>query len=115
AAQATNFAGAERVAWLCYENGDYAAAKSWLRRAPAGSETALWLEGKLAAREGGCPRRKAPMPRPRESWKAGRKSKSKLPRSTPKRKARTASFKESAGSWQWERANSTPRWTPFCA
>lgn len=53
AVKAQRFAGAERVAWMCYDRGDYAAAKRWLRCAPADSVEALWLEGKLAAREGG--------------------------------------------------------------
>jgi hypothetical protein len=46
------FAGAERVAWLCYSQGEYAQAKLWLARAPQKSPESLWLAGKFAAREG---------------------------------------------------------------
>ena len=49
---ARNFAGAERVAWLCYWAGDYRAASRWLERAPQDDTHTLWLKGKLAAREG---------------------------------------------------------------
>ncbi len=51
-ANARDFAGAERVAWLCYLAGDYGAASRWLERAPKDDTHTLWLKGKLAAREG---------------------------------------------------------------
>jgi hypothetical protein len=46
------FAGAERVAWLCYASAEYGPARRWLARAPKNSPRALWLAGKLAARDG---------------------------------------------------------------
>ena len=46
------FAGAERIGWLCYNAGNFAAARRWLARAPQTSPQALWLAGKLAARDG---------------------------------------------------------------
>ncbi|HZJ16735.1 MAG TPA: hypothetical protein VFD27_16905, partial [Chthoniobacteraceae bacterium] len=46
------FAGAERIGWLCYNAGNFAAARGWLARAPRKSPHALWLAGKLAARDG---------------------------------------------------------------
>lgn len=46
------FAGADRVAWMYYSKGNYAAARRWLKHASSKSPEALWLEGKLAAREG---------------------------------------------------------------
>ena len=52
AAGVREFAGAERVAWLCYGAADYAGARRWLVRAPQKSPQALWLAGKLAARDG---------------------------------------------------------------
>lgn len=52
AAGVREFAGAERVAWLCYNAADYAGARRWLARAPKKSPHALWLAGKLAARDG---------------------------------------------------------------
>ena len=52
AAGVREFAGAERVGWLCYHAADYAGARRWLVRAPQKSPQALWLAGKLAARDG---------------------------------------------------------------
>ena len=52
AAHIRDFAGAERVAWMCYDKADYAGAKRWLARAPSQSVESLWLAGKLAARDG---------------------------------------------------------------
>ncbi|HEY2341605.1 MAG TPA: hypothetical protein VGH90_01190, partial [Chthoniobacteraceae bacterium] len=51
-ADVDKFPGAERVGWLCYNVGDYAAAKKWLLRAPPDLPETLWLQGKLAARDG---------------------------------------------------------------
>jgi hypothetical protein len=47
-----DFAGAEGVAWMCYARADYAGARRWLARAPRDTTRALWLTGKLAARDG---------------------------------------------------------------
>lgn len=52
AAGVREYAGAERVAWLCYGAADYRGARLWLARAPGKSAQALWLAGKLAARDG---------------------------------------------------------------
>lgn len=52
AASVSDFAGAERVAWMYYSKGNYVAAGHWLNHASKKSPDALWLEGKLAAREG---------------------------------------------------------------
>lgn len=52
AAGVREYAGAERVAWLCYGAADYERARLWLARAPKKSPQALWLAGKLAARDG---------------------------------------------------------------
>lgn len=51
-ANVREFAGAERVAWLCYASAEYGRARRWLARAPKNSPRALWLAGKLAARDG---------------------------------------------------------------
>ena len=51
-ADAGGFAGADRVAWMYYSKGKYAAARRWLKHASSKSPEALWLEGKLAARDG---------------------------------------------------------------
>lgn len=52
AAKTASFVGAERIAWLCYTAGDYQGARRWLAHAPRDSSRALWLTGKLAARDG---------------------------------------------------------------
>ena len=52
AAGVQEYAGAERLAWLCYGSADYRGARRWLARAPKKSPQALWLAGKLAARDG---------------------------------------------------------------
>ncbi len=52
AAGVQEYAGAERLAWLCYGSADYRGARRWLARAPGRSPQALWLAGKLAARDG---------------------------------------------------------------
>ncbi|HKI00621.1 MAG TPA: hypothetical protein VKK31_01455 [Thermoanaerobaculia bacterium] len=44
--------GAERLAWLAYRIGDFAAAASWLERARADEPMALWVRAKLLLREG---------------------------------------------------------------
>ena len=51
-ASVREFAGAERVAWLCYASAEYGRARRWLARAPKDSPRTLWLAGKLAARDG---------------------------------------------------------------
>ena len=52
AVNAREFQGAERLGWLCYQAGQYKEARRWVVRAPKNSTYALWLRGKLAAREG---------------------------------------------------------------
>jgi hypothetical protein len=43
---------AAKAAWLCYGRGDFEAAARWLEQAPAGAGEVLWLQAKLALREG---------------------------------------------------------------
>lgn len=43
---------AERVAWLAYRSGDFAAAGSWLEHARADEPMALWIRAKLLMRSG---------------------------------------------------------------
>ena len=52
AARVKEFPGAVRLAWLCYGAADYKGARRWLARGPKDSSHALWLAGKLAARDG---------------------------------------------------------------
>ncbi len=43
---------ADRLAWLAYRTGDFAAAGEWLARSPADAPLALWVHAKLLMREG---------------------------------------------------------------
>ncbi len=52
AADVTDVAGADRLAWAAYRVGDYAAAADWVARAPAGSAVGGWVRSKLLLRAG---------------------------------------------------------------
>jgi hypothetical protein len=52
AAGVTQADGADRLAWTAYRAGDFAAAESWLKRAPADAPMARWTRAKLLLREG---------------------------------------------------------------
>lgn len=52
AAQPRNVADADRLAWVCYRAGDFAAASEWLKRAPGDSPMTHWIEAKLLMRAG---------------------------------------------------------------
>jgi hypothetical protein len=43
---------ADRLAWIAYRAGDFAAAEEWLRRAPADAPMARWIRAKLLSRAG---------------------------------------------------------------
>jgi tetratricopeptide (TPR) repeat protein len=43
---------ADRIAWAFYDSGNFQAAETWLRKAPANSSMTLWLRGKLDLRAG---------------------------------------------------------------
>ena len=43
---------ADRLAWIAYRAGDFAAAEEWLRRAPAEAPMARWIRAKLLLRAG---------------------------------------------------------------
>ncbi|MEI9894852.1 MAG: hypothetical protein WDN28_13450 [Chthoniobacter sp.] len=45
-------AEADRLAWACYDTGNFTAAAAWLKKAPADAPMALWLRGKLDLRAG---------------------------------------------------------------
>ncbi len=52
AAGAASVQGAERLAWLAYEGGEFEQAQRWLEHAESAEPTVLWLRAKLALREG---------------------------------------------------------------
>ncbi len=43
---------AAKAAWICYSRGDFEAARRWLGQAPANAGEVLWLQAKLALRDG---------------------------------------------------------------
>src|SRR5205085_11887385 len=51
-ADARQVKDADCVAWIQYQKGDYKAAERWLKLAESDSPYALWLQAKLALREG---------------------------------------------------------------
>jgi hypothetical protein len=51
-ASVTQVEDADRLAWVAYRAGDFAAAEEWLRRAPAEAPMALWVRAKLRMRDG---------------------------------------------------------------
>jgi tetratricopeptide (TPR) repeat protein len=52
AAGVTQVEDADRLAWVAYRAGDFAAAEDWLRRAPAEAPMTLWVRAKLRMRDG---------------------------------------------------------------
>jgi hypothetical protein len=48
----TQAEGADRLAWIAYRAGDFAAAEQWLGRAPADAPMARWVRAKLLLRSG---------------------------------------------------------------
>ena len=47
-----NLAGADRLAWLAYQTGDFACAARWLKRSPTSSPVGQWIHAKLLLRDG---------------------------------------------------------------
>ncbi|HEX9943169.1 MAG TPA: hypothetical protein VGG03_14205 [Thermoanaerobaculia bacterium] len=47
-----NVADADRLAWVAYRAGDFAAAEEWLRRAPGDKPMTHWIQAKLLMRAG---------------------------------------------------------------
>ena len=45
-------AGADRIAWLCYQLGDMAAAARWVERSDSNAPYAKWVRAKLLLRDG---------------------------------------------------------------
>ena len=45
-------AGAERLAWIAYQDGDFAAARDWVQKAPEDAPMARWIRAKLLLRDG---------------------------------------------------------------
>jgi hypothetical protein len=45
-------AGAERLAWIAYQGGDFTAAHDWLQRAPEDAPMARWVRARLLLRDG---------------------------------------------------------------
>jgi hypothetical protein len=43
---------AAKAAWICYSRGDFEASRRWLGQAPANAGEVLWLQAKLALRDG---------------------------------------------------------------
>ena len=52
AVQPRNVSDADRLAWVCYRAGDFAAAEEWLKRAPDSSSMTHWIGAKLLMRAG---------------------------------------------------------------
>jgi len=48
----TQTEGADRLAWIAYRAGDFAAAEQWLGRAPADAPMTRWVRAKLLLRSG---------------------------------------------------------------
>jgi hypothetical protein len=51
-ANARNVFDAERLAWVAYRAGDFAAAEEWLKRAPGDKAMTHWIQGRLLLRAG---------------------------------------------------------------
>lgn len=51
-APATPSPAAVNAAWICYGGGDFDSARRWLKQAPPAAAGALWLQAKLAVRDG---------------------------------------------------------------
>jgi tetratricopeptide (TPR) repeat protein len=49
-------AGADRLGWAAWRQGEFAQAESWIAQADPASPLARWLSGKLALRRGDLPR-----------------------------------------------------------
>lgn len=52
AAEVKNTRGAERLAWVAYQGGDYDAAREWLKLAPEHDGLTSWVQAKLLLRDG---------------------------------------------------------------
>ena len=47
-----NIENADRIAWICYNFGDFESSKKWLSFASGGSPLAQWIKSKLLLRQG---------------------------------------------------------------